>query len=487
MNTIFRTIGAFFRNSRKTGSVSSAPPEEIASSSPVRRCAAVPFALLICFSLAGQVPVPSNAPDPRFKADLLVVVAHPDDESEIGAFLARAAFDEHKRIAVVYGTRGNSGGNAVGQEQAAALGDIREIEGRRAVGFLGITNVWFLDAPDTPGQDVLRSLETWDHGRSLDRLVRIVRLTRPSVIATWLPAYSAGENHGDHQAAGVLATEAFDMAGDPTRFPEQVTPPRDARDISNLTEGLHPWQAEKLYYFSDASHYEFMKGKGPEYSATEISPSKNKSYAWLAAKECSFHLTQSDSGYLAAVSLEKNDLSHTYFVQPSRFIFGKSHVDASVTGDVFEAVKPQAVQYMPAPGYKAVPVSAPELQLGGPWHFYSQFWQAHGLEHLSTLLPPEVEAGVKTKVSLPVLIDNPGSETLAGEIKVTVPEGWSLAYGAGNFKVSGGETEARRVIAIAPGSPNDDWKNIVIRASANGNSIGEVKVRVHVVQFSLPQ
>jgi hypothetical protein len=33
-----------------------------------------------------------------------------------------------------------------------------------------------------------------------------------------MPGFFVGENHGDHQAAGVLATEAFDSAGDPTVF-----------------------------------------------------------------------------------------------------------------------------------------------------------------------------------------------------------------------------------------------------------------------------
>ena len=113
-------------------------------------------ALLTCALLPAQVPLPSTAPDDRFKADLLLVVAHPDDESEISSYLAKAVFDEHKRVAVVFGTRGNGGGNALGQEQAGALASIREIEGRRALGYLGVTNVWFLDGPDTPGQDVLR-------------------------------------------------------------------------------------------------------------------------------------------------------------------------------------------------------------------------------------------------------------------------------------------------------------------------------------------
>jgi LmbE family N-acetylglucosaminyl deacetylase len=437
--------------------------------------------------LRAQVPAPSTRPDQRFKVDLLLVVAHPDDESEIGGFLAKAIFDEHKRVAVVYGTRGNGGGNAIGQEQAAALGAIREIEGRRALGFLGISDVWFLDGPDTPGQDVLRSLETWDHGHALGKLVRLVRLTRPDVIATWLPAYTAGENHGDHQAAGVLATEAFDLAGDPTKYPEQVTPPRDANGISNLTEGLHTWQPQKLYYFSDASHFEFLKGQGPQYPATEISPSKGVSYAVLSARECSYHLTQSDSGYTAAKALENNTVDKTYFNDPSRFIFGKAHVDANATGDVFAAVQPHAIAYVAPPGYHAATVKAPDLELGGPWRFYQLFLQAHGLQHLSGLTPPELEAGISTRVTLPILIDNPGAQSLSGEIKVDLPDDWKLTSGAGAFQIEPGQTLARSVVAVAPGPEHASWKDISVQASSAGSSIGETKVRVRVVRWSLPQ
>src|SRR5438105_11289188 len=50
------------------------------------------------------------------------------------------------------------------------------------------------------------------------------------------PAPTPGQ-HGHHQAAGVLATEAFDAAADPRRFPEQIT-----------REGLTTWQVRKLYY-----------------------------------------------------------------------------------------------------------------------------------------------------------------------------------------------------------------------------------------------
>jgi LmbE family N-acetylglucosaminyl deacetylase len=442
--------------------------------------------LLVSGLLQAQVPKPSAAPDDRFKADLLLVVAHPDDESEIGPYLAKAVFDEHKRVAVVFGTRGNGGGNAIGQEQAAALANIREIEGRRALGFLGVVNVWFLDGPDTPGQDVLRSLETWDHGRSLGQLVRLVRLTRPSVIATWLPAYSAGENHGDHQAAAVIATEAFDIAGDPTQFAEQVTPPRNPRGISNLTEGLHPWQAQKLYFFTDASHVEFLKGQGPEYSASAISPAKNESYARLSAEETAFHLTQSDSGYMAAVALQKGDLGDSYFAQPSRLIFGKSHVDAAATGDVFDAVKAESIAFKPQPGFRATVISRPMVELGGPWKFYRQFWAAHDLDHLSTLLAPEVEAGVGTKLSLPIVITNPDG-ALNGELKVSLPDGWHASGGEGSFEVGAGESRAIEVIIDVPASAKKDWHNVTVDGMGMGKSIGDVTVRVHVAASSLPQ
>ena len=422
-------------------------------------------------------------PDDRYKADLLVVVAHPDDESEIGAYLARAVFDEHRHVAVVYGTRGNGGGNAWGQEQAAALGAIREIEARRALGFLGIYDVWFLDGPDTPGQDVLRSLETWDHGRALARLVRIFRLTRPQVVATWLPAYSAGENHGDHQAAGVIATEAFDISGDPTQYAEQVTPARDPGNISNLTEGLHPWQAQKLYYFSDAAHTDFLEGQGPRYSAGATSPSKHESYARLSAEECSFHLTQSDSGYAAREALEKNDLKNTYFTEDSRFVFGKSHVPSTKTGDLFEGVTHDAIAYVSAPGYKEAPMHGASLSLGGPWHFYAQFCPTHGVGHVTSLLPPEILAGTNTTVSIPYILNNAGNSPTRANLQVTAPPGWEVRFTGKPVELKPGDTYAGRILLVASSQISKNWQDITLNAGA----LGTKTVRVQVGEYSLPQ
>src|SRR2546429_5606002 len=109
--------------------------------------------LLPTMASAAQEPKALPLRDERYKVDLLLVVAHPDDEGAATPYLARA-LDEHKRIAVVFGTRGSSGANEAGAEQAAALGAIREIEARNALATLGITNVWFLGGKDTASQNV---------------------------------------------------------------------------------------------------------------------------------------------------------------------------------------------------------------------------------------------------------------------------------------------------------------------------------------------
>ena len=237
--------------------------------------------VVLSFLLSGiSVCQQISLPDERYKADILLVVAHPDDDTLVTSYLARAIFDQHKRVAVVYCTRGDSGGNAEAREHARALGLVREIEGRRAMSFLGITNVWFLDGRDTASQDVRLSLGTWPAGAVLEQMVRIFRLTRPEVVMTWLPSSVAGENHGDHQASGLIATQAFDMAGDPAVFAAQLAAPM--RQFENSFEGLSPWQAKKLYYFSDAFDTSFLQGRGPEYSGKEVSPSRNASYLQLA-------------------------------------------------------------------------------------------------------------------------------------------------------------------------------------------------------------
>ena len=443
---------------------------------------------LMAFSLATAIaqvnkPVP---PDDRFKADILVVVAHPDDETEVTGYLARAIFDEHKRVAVIFGTRGDSGGDATGQEQAAALGAEREIEARRALSVLGVTNIWFLGGPDTPGQDVLRSLETWNHGSCLGQTVRLIRLTRPEVILTWLPDYVAGENHGDHQASGVIATEAFDMAGDPTAFGEQLAAPRDRDNISNLTEGLHPWQAKKLYYFTDATNPNFQAGKGPRYSTEEDSPSKKLPYYKIAAEEMSYHLTQGDTGQMATQAIQKGD--YTYFRQPVRLITGKSLVRSSITGDIFDGITNEPLSFSPRPVYKPAQRSGISMELGGPFSFYRAFWQAHGLSHLGELL---TEAGVNVvpgeRVQIPILLHNDTGSDATVTISAAFPPGWTETSGNGAYLVPAHQEASLYVKARIANTTSNEPLQLVIHAESPGANLQPITFVVHPDRGALPQ
>jgi LmbE family N-acetylglucosaminyl deacetylase len=431
---------------------------------------------------AGQNP----PPDARFKTDILVITAHPDDETMVTGYLARAIFDEHKRVAAIFGTPGNGGGDQVSTAQAAALGDIRMTEAREALASFGVLHVWCLGGRDTPGQDVMWSLETWNHAKALGETVRLIRLTRPEVILTWLPDYVAGENHSDHQASGVIATEAFDLAGDPTAFPEQVSPPRNYTGISNMTEGLLPWQCKKIYYFSDAASTDFLTDKGPEYITTDISPARHTPYFKLAAEEMAYHLTQKDSGQMAKRALETGDF--TYFQQPVRLVMGKSLVEGSITGDVFEGITPGAIPYAPARGYRAEAREGISVELGGPWTFYSDFWRAHNLDHLAGLIKtPEVAVGNGVQVHVPILIHNDTNEAVDVSITSTLPAGWKELYGTARYPVRPHETYPAQAVYEAASTAKPEWQTLHWKAEWRGEVVGAITLRVLTDSTGLPQ
>jgi LmbE family N-acetylglucosaminyl deacetylase len=424
----------------------------------------------------------NRPPDPRYKTDILLVVGHPDDEVMATSYLAREIYDNHKRVAVVYETPGDGGTNEVGPEQAAALGSLRQMEGRRAVGSLGITNVWFLSGQDTPSQNVLTSLERCGHGRCLDQLIRIVRITRPSVILTWLPDFATGENHADHQASGVLATEAFDLAGDPTVLSEQVSPATRPDKESNLTEGLRPWQPEKIYYFANATH-DIGVGQGPEYSSQEVSPSHHVSYGMLAAEVFTSHLTQ--GGTQIADQIANHTLGNppgeisTIATGPVRLILGKSLVPSGVTDDVFAGIVPDGIPYQRPPGFTAHKYSGPMLEIGDPWSYYHKFWQAHGLDHLTTLVPLEVSIHVDGLLMIPLIINNPLDTAIDVSLSVKAPDGWKVTP-VKPASVAPHSEYYCRVQATAPATKLPGWQEFAVSAQSGNKQIGTVALRVEL-------
>jgi len=441
-----------------------------------------------------QEPKALPSADERYKADIVLVVAHPDDEGAATSYLARA-LDEHKRIAVVFGTRGSSGANEAGAEQAAALGAIREIEARNALTTLGITNVWFLGGKDTASQNVLQSLANWDHGASLEQLVRLVRLTRPEVILTFLPGTFIGEDHGDHQASGVLATEAFDLAGDPATFPEQLAGP--TKRLEPLLENLRPWQPKKIYYFPDADREDIFHGKGPDYSVKEISKATKQPYWRMALDSFRAHQTQAKSfldkiAQMDEAQIEKMAISEGGGTDALHFVLGKSLVGGSTTGDIFEGVTPGAIPFA-RPDVSPEP-ARPELsvELGGPWSFYAEFRRAHGLANLPHPEPPEIALQAPGTVVIPLWVRNRTPKTQEITLSAALPAGWTAQSGTGKFTVAAKQVAAARIEVNLPtqaenGTKKTEPQEISVHAESNGQSIGAVKLRVELRKRTLPQ
>jgi LmbE family N-acetylglucosaminyl deacetylase len=443
------------------------------------------------------------APDDRFKTDILLVVAHPDDEGGATPYLARAIYDEHKRVAVVFTTRGGSGGNDYSREHGQALADIREQEARQACAALGITNVWFLDGKDTASQNVLNSLANWGHGANLEALVRIVRLTRPEVIISWLPSIFIGENHGDHQASGVLSVEAFDLAGDPVAFPAEVA--GASKRLEPYLENLTPWQPKKIYFFSDASDEKQFVGKGPAYSVHEVSPSQKKPYWRIALDAAKPHLTQfpGEIHMLSALSEEQlnkmmSEPEHMWWPEPMTLIFGKAAVPTKPWDPIFPDVEPRQKEPAPSVEQPAAGISGADsgqpliLELGDPWHFYERFRPAHKLTNLPTAPLPEIAVKSGTVVSVPLVVTRKPGASREIIINVSAPSGWSVTSGAGKFVLPDDEITYFRVELQSPAIPEKELKgrqadSIVVSGLAGEKSIGEAKLKVLLRSSALPQ
>ena len=138
---------------------------------------------------------------------LLLIFAHPDDESFVAAGLARRYADVGARIALVTATRGEAGSRGdpplCTEEELPAW---RESELREAATILGIGDIYLLGYHD-------RHLADAPPAIIREQLVEIVRRHRPHVVVTYDP--NGGHGHADHVAISRFAFDAVTAAADP--------------------------------------------------------------------------------------------------------------------------------------------------------------------------------------------------------------------------------------------------------------------------------
>ncbi|MBO2453394.1 PIG-L family deacetylase [Actinomadura barringtoniae] len=214
---------------------------------------------------AHAAAAPAARPD-KGQLDVLFVGAHPDDEAGTLSTLGQWNEFDKARTGVLTVTRGEGGGNAAGNEEGPPLGLLRENEERRAVGKAGVTDIHYLDKVDffytvsAPLTD-----DTWGHDATLEKVVRLVRETRPKVIVTMEPAPLPGQ-HGNHQQAARLATEAYFAAANPKAFPSQLS-----------KERLKTWSPGRLFGTGGASG---PTGQACATSLTTTSPATQSYGVW---------------------------------------------------------------------------------------------------------------------------------------------------------------------------------------------------------------
>lgn len=150
---------------------------------------------------------------------VLYIAAHPDDENT--RLLAYLSNERHLRTAYLSLTRGDGGQNLIGKEQGEALGVIRTQEllaARRTDGaeqmFTRANDFGYSKNPE-------ETFGFWNRDSILSDVVWAIRKFRPDVIICRFPTTGEG-GHGHHTASALLAVEAFDAAGDPKRFPDQL-------------------------------------------------------------------------------------------------------------------------------------------------------------------------------------------------------------------------------------------------------------------------
>ena len=278
--------------------------------------------LLPLHTFAQRPPAQPNAAEILHKmqklnvlGSVLYIVAHPDDENT--RLITWLANGKKVRTGNLSLTRGDGGQNLIGPELGDALGIIRTqelMEARRIDG----GEQFFTRAVDFGfSKNAVESFEKWGKQEVLSDVVRVIRTFRPDVIITrFAPDRSSGHCH--HEASAILAAEAFDLAGDPKAFPEQ------------LKEGLEVWQPRRLFFNGST----WWKKDLAEFAKTDADwftvdvggydPLLGVSYTELAGRSRSMHKSQG----FGAAETRGEQLEYLKFLKGDR----------PKTKDIFEGI-----------------------------------------------------------------------------------------------------------------------------------------------------
>jgi LmbE family N-acetylglucosaminyl deacetylase len=164
---------------------------------------------------------------------VMYVAAHPDDENtRLISWFSRQRLTHTVYLSL---TRGDGGQNLIGTEMSELLGVLRTQE------LLGARRIdggeqWFTRANDFGySKTAEETMAIWNKDAVLADVVWAIRKFRPDILVNRFNAENSGSTHGHHTASAMLALEAFDLAGDPKAFPEQL-------------KYVQPWQPRRIFF-----------------------------------------------------------------------------------------------------------------------------------------------------------------------------------------------------------------------------------------------
>ena len=242
--------------------------------------------LLSLFTTLAQMPKQLNSAEIyqslkklNVVGNVLYLAAHPDDENT--RFISYCANEKLYNTAYLSLTRGDGGQNLVGTEIREELGMIRTQELLAARRTDGGTQ-YFTRANDFGySKTAEETLEIWDKDKILADVVWVIRKFRPDVIVCRFPT-DGGGGHGHHTASALLAKEAFGLAGDATKYPEQL-------------EYVSVWQPQRVVVNTGRWWNDSISASDPGVVAIDIGKYNSvlgTSYNELAARSRSQHKSQ---------------------------------------------------------------------------------------------------------------------------------------------------------------------------------------------------
>ena len=232
-------------------------------------------------NLAGETEIRQQLERLDTLGSVMMIAAHPDDENT--ALLAYFSRGRHMRTAYLSLTRGEGGQNLLGPEQGDALGVIRTEE-LLAARKLDGAEQYFTRAVDFGfSKTAAETFTHWPRDQVLGDIVWNVRRFRPDVIVLRFSG-TPRDGHGQHQVSAILGKEAFSVAADPSKYPEQL-------------QWVKPWQAKRLMYnviaFTAQQEREAAKlADRIEIDAGAYNPELGYSYAEIAGMSRSQHRSQ---------------------------------------------------------------------------------------------------------------------------------------------------------------------------------------------------